>query len=304
MNNKGNALISVVMAASILSVITLGSLRVVNSNIKANKSMQATLEQQTLINNIKIILSDKQECTNNFSGILVNQIGPFERNKAFSVNNIRSSQNISINTTTNYGAGLGIEKIELERINSLPATGDAIAKLKVQFNKAKFSNDNSVIGSPYSKIHELLIRLKTSSGRVQECIMDNESLVGQIKKDTCENIGGVYDPATENCDTSALLRQLCSSMNGVWRNNKCDQSQMLSNMCSSLSGSMSGGKCTLPVSEASPSVKCPCGTCGAVKYVHKSCPKKHFGSDTQTCLSVGWVTVDYGECKCMGGSSC
>lgn len=310
LNSKGNSIVSVLVASAVLSILSLGSLRIINSNIKANKTMQTILDQQTILKNIKIILSSKADCSNNFAGIYVNQVGPIGKVNAYNINKITSLNEIDLDLKTDYGAGLGIEKLELHRLGNLPNDGDAVVKLVLQFNKEKFnkSNSNTTIGSKYSKEYELLVRLKNVGGRVQECVMDSESLVSSLKEDTCVNIGGVWDPVSETCDTSNLLKNMCQSINGTWKNNYCDQSNLIISICKQFGGTYSSNSCKLP-SNTSPTPtptpvpttpSCPCGNCGATRTVAKKCGFRESGTDLQVCTAGGWVTSKYGVCRCTG----
>lgn len=197
-NQSGFSLVELMVASGLVGLLAVATMKISDINMKSLKRSEASLETQSIVVAITNNLLNGESCVNTLS-----PVGGLSNGK--NVTEIRNRVNRAIfNTTDSYGTrALKIKSMKVRDLDITPSTIPAGQKgygeLNLLVRLERLSSQISVS----SKIVEKKIPLKVevdSSKRVLRCYAATENAVDTAKAAACNNIGGVFDSATDECD--------------------------------------------------------------------------------------------------------
>jgi prepilin-type N-terminal cleavage/methylation domain-containing protein len=188
LNQKGFTLAEIVVAAGLLGIVSLGVMRLVDNMNKSQKTFETKSEIVLVTNSIAQSLTNEEACKNTFSGI-----------NLVTDSSVASIQNSTGASIFDVGSVYGNRSVRLTSLD---------------IDNVSLAND----GSSKSGTFELLIGLEKLNSQNQgglaitkrvtiSVITDlSDDFVGCFNsaagatKNSCENIGGTFDSASQNCD--------------------------------------------------------------------------------------------------------
>jgi len=185
--NAGFSLGEVMVAAALLGIVSLGVMRLVSNMSKSQKTFETASEITTISNGINQILTNEKACEQTFTGTSFGA--------ASSITDIRNSTGDAV---FSVGSTYGNRTVEL---------------LNLDIQNISLSTD----GTSKSGTFDLAVRMRKTSRQAQGAkevvkrirvsvvtdLADNfascfYSAAGATKN-SCENVGGTFDTATQNC---------------------------------------------------------------------------------------------------------
>ncbi|OIQ17192.1 MAG: hypothetical protein BM556_13345 [Bacteriovorax sp. MedPE-SWde] len=186
-NNSGFSLAEVMVAAALLGAVSLGVVRLIDNMSKSQKSFE-TSSELTLINNaIAQTLTNERACEQTFGGV--------NFGVDTSVNVIRNATGTDIyRVGNNYGnrtvnlLGLDIENVTLNNDGaSKSGTFDLVVRMEKASRQAQGIKNIS---------KRITVSVVTNLG---DAFVSCFNSAAGATKNTCENIGGTFDMASQNC---------------------------------------------------------------------------------------------------------
>lgn len=188
-DNQGMTLVEIMVAVSILAIITVGLVNFMTIQQRESRAINETLARQNLERYLIGILADGSLCSAEFAGkapapFTVNQI----RSKAPTVAQPNPPVAISVVAPFNQPEPMASSFV------ISPAGGIAVQNFQQTGGPDSYQAELVVSFVAGNLIRPLLpIRLKLSfkvvAGLITGC------MGGQNEKETCERLGGTYDPA-------------------------------------------------------------------------------------------------------------
>jgi hypothetical protein len=192
-NEKGVSLVSTVIAMGLLGVITLGVMNVSRQGNKINKGMRETLDRNSILKRLHVLLLNSRACENTFNGINV------YNSSGVVIPVLKDSRDQDV-----FTAGQKVGQLTVNSMRAYPI-GAAGSYSATSF-RFQFSLDGSGKGYSSKSITQNIVvqGALDATGQVLSChTMDNE-IVEQSVIQACNGLGAFYDDITKSCVISSI----------------------------------------------------------------------------------------------------
>jgi prepilin-type N-terminal cleavage/methylation domain-containing protein len=198
MNSKGFSLIEMTVVLALMGIASLGVLQITSSTMKATKTSEIGLEVNSIINSVTQNLLNSSACSNTFK-----TSGAFRNGLEIDEIKNRTDQ-VLFNKTAKYGNNrLKISKLRLDSVNIKPADPGVSKK----YGEFRLMIEMEKLGTGYAGTKNVIKNIPLQgefnlSDNLLKCYSSTEDAVYTAKKESCNDVGGTWDIATDNCNLS------------------------------------------------------------------------------------------------------
>ncbi len=186
-SQRGFSLVEVLIAAGLMSILSMGMMTMINDQNKANKSTQLTIEANELYNRVQRYMLDSKTCGDTLSGLVV---APGAQT---TLTNIRKGADIVLTSAApnNQFGGLSLRSMTLTR-----KTGALNLEFDLQLIFEKNNKANSIGSDTLLRTITLQAKFDPSApNQVVGCFSQLESAVDTAVQESCDSVCPVT-PAT------------------------------------------------------------------------------------------------------------
>lgn len=206
-NEQGFSLVQVMIAAGMLGLVSLGTMRLMENQSKSASTTESKFESSETLNDIRLLLSERDSCRRSFGitpgnpntgTLLLNSINPGDVTELYYVNvdqgveDLRYTADSDPNLAPQIGSS-DIRLLELDVEGSVAAGSSGQAELLVTLYRG-----SNVYGPQQITKRIPLNVLTDSSGYLIDCSTGGVTDTHDIAKHTCEALGGTYDANSPN----------------------------------------------------------------------------------------------------------
>ncbi len=195
MDSKGFSLVEMVVVLGLMGIASMGVLQITANMTKSTKTSEIGLEINSMVNSITQNLLNSSACTNTFkdAGVIIdnleisdikNRTGQplFDKLAKYGNNRLKIS-GLKVNSVTMKAPDPGVSKKYGEFRLQIQ-----MEKLGTGYHGTKIVTKNVPLQGEFSLTNNLL-----------KCYSSTEDAVYTAKKESCEDVGGTWNIATDNC---------------------------------------------------------------------------------------------------------
>lgn len=200
MNKKkhsGFSLAEVMVASGLVAVLAVAIMKIVDMQTRAQKKAETDLEITQIVNELHQNLLNEDACRNTLSPLSSILSSP-------SVPSIRSRSNTVLFSTGSTYRGIKFVSIKVMSpvlSAAVPPSSLRYGELKLQIAIERVAK--RIVGVK-NILKEIPLKVETNgAGKVQRCYSATENAVDTSKSQSCADIGGIFNAASDLCDLSS-----------------------------------------------------------------------------------------------------
>jgi prepilin-type N-terminal cleavage/methylation domain-containing protein len=198
-NNRGLSILEVLVAVSIMGILSYGMMEMVTNQNKSIKTAQNSMDLNEIKNQLQRYMLDSKTCADTFGGQIIPENGQISISEIKKV--LPASTTIFLSTAApkNKVGNILVESMTLKR--GLGSEVELIVQLK------KATTGNSYAGDSFKRSVSLSVQFEPApdQNKIKNCYSQLESVVDTARGQTCTDIygAGAWDEALKKCNKPA-----------------------------------------------------------------------------------------------------
>lgn len=186
----GFSIIEVVIVLGLLGIVSLGVMKLMESQMDSMRFAESRSAEYNLVNQIRFTLHSRDACEANFVGKEIDT----------SIDEIVSASNVTLlEVGSTYDNAIELTELYLEELDDLSSGGFGMARLRVSMSRLPDQRESPL------RFIDVMVGTD-SSGEITRCYSDLDQMIETAKQESCESIGGTFNSATSQCEDTDYLK--------------------------------------------------------------------------------------------------